>query len=156
MPVKMNMKLLNHSFLLVALAVIFIATADVAFIEDQLPCGFGFCPNAQTAPNSRIHWIRTGNEFSGLENVLFTHAPGTTQNESHCAFKTARSIFSGADGTISKCLLTMTRDAQDNIRKKYEREYLASITEGGKNTISVPSRLKEWNYAVDPFHLETI
>jgi hypothetical protein len=141
---------------LFTLAVIFIVAADVAFFEDQSSCGFDFHWDTQLPTNSRAHWIRAGNGLSGLENVLFSHASNTRQNEPYYAFKTARSPFSDIGGTISKNLLTITRDAQANTRKNYEREYLASITEGGKNTINVPSRLKEWDYAVDPFHLETI
>jgi hypothetical protein len=156
MLVKTNMRPVRVRIILFALAVTFIVAADVAFVGDQLPPRFYFLGDGQTSPSSWAHSIRAGNSFGRFENVLFSLASDTRHNDQHYAFRTARSPFSDIGYVISKRFLAVTRDAQANARKKYEREYLASITEGGKNTINVPSRLKEWDYAVDPFHLETI
>jgi preprotein translocase subunit SecF len=153
--VKTDVRFLRVRIVLFALAVIFAVAADVAFVEDQLSSGLDLRRGAHAQANSRVHWIRDGNT-RGFENVLFSHASNTRQNVPHYASRMVRSPFFDTDGTISKRFLAVTRDAQANARKKYEQEYLTSITEGGKNTINVPSRLKEWDYAVDPFHLETI
>ncbi|MDR1137951.1 MAG: hypothetical protein LBK91_06470 [Synergistaceae bacterium] len=139
-----------------ALAIMFVMTADVDFVKDQLPFEFDFSGEAQTPLGSRVHWIKLSDAFSSLGNVLFSHASNTRHNEPYYTCKTARSPFSDIGGIISKKLLTVVRDAQANAYRKYKQEYLVSITEGGKNTNNIPSHLKEWDYAVDPFHRETI
>ncbi|MDR1481122.1 MAG: hypothetical protein LBI74_00680 [Synergistaceae bacterium] len=132
-----------------ALAIMFVMTADVGFVKDQPLFEFDLHGEAEAPLSSRVHWIKLADAFDGLGNVLFSNASNTMRNESNYACRTARSPFSDIGGIISKKLLTVVRDAQANAYKKYNQEYLVSITEGGKDTINVPSHLKEWDDAID-------
>jgi hypothetical protein len=80
-------------------------------------------------------------DSSAIDGVLFFHVKRAVCLLSQVASKLSRNtsaVFGSASVRV----------------KVYIARYLVSVSEGGKNVKNIPSNIKNWQYAVDPAHLE--
>jgi hypothetical protein len=135
---------------------VFITTAEALLMN---ACAFSRRAGAGeigVIPVSRKCDVISAHEaFRNMKDIL--HPSSKTEDGSiYCFSRNVSCPFSTVEKKISKENLIAIRKTQAIAHKKYEKEFLISITEGGKNAKNVPSIVREWRDAVEPFFRETI
>ncbi|MDR1966493.1 MAG: hypothetical protein LBQ36_07265 [Synergistaceae bacterium] len=148
---KFSQKLLIFALI----AGICIIAVQASFVgAHMLPCRVGASENAAGSVSPKGDAIDDNEAFRNMKDILH---PSSKAEDSAIYYmsKNALCPFSDIDRKISKKTLIAARNAQAIARKKYEKEFLISITEGGKNVKNIPSIIEEWRDAVVPFYSET-
>ncbi|MDR1472078.1 MAG: hypothetical protein LBS75_06100 [Synergistaceae bacterium] len=72
------------------------------------------------------------------------------------AVKHAACLFSRTGFRLLREAPGASRDASVLALKVYTAGYRVSVSEGGKNVKNVPSRVKNWQHAIDPVYLDIV
>jgi hypothetical protein len=143
-------------FYLSFIAVIMILSA----LSTGLPVGDALSPDGENSLHGALPSDGTG-LFIGSDDVLSNRDiifsdSSIIDDELFFCIESTECLSSQIGSKLPHETSAVFRNAPVYALKAYTTQYIVSVSEGGKNVKNIPSNIKNWQYAVDPVHLEEI
>ncbi|MDR3355532.1 MAG: hypothetical protein LBO21_10865 [Synergistaceae bacterium] len=106
------------------------------------------------ADDGAASFVAGGSAFLNMDAIVSGIFSGDLQLS--CAAKSAACLLSRTGFKLLRETPGESGDVPAFALKVYVARYLVSVSAGGKNVKNIPSNVKNWQYAIDPIHLEIV